>query len=242
MAASSKSEILLAERPRDELEGMAAAGREIIECYRVLEKTDSNVVAEVIRHHGTFYEWDHYPPGDAVDWETYSQYYYHAHGDDERPGEHGHFHTFLRFENMPKGLKPLDLEFAQASNGDRIGAHLVGISMDGPGFPTGLFTVNRWVTDETWYGACDVTRMLDLFKMDHTHPSWAVNRWLSAVLILFRPHIEQLLMDRDAKVEAWMEAHPGIDVFEDRELEVTSHISISVPEQIKAVAQTLKGR
>ena len=46
----------LRELPVGELETMAAAGEQILECYRVLEKSSSNVVAEVLRGQGTLIE------------------------------------------------------------------------------------------------------------------------------------------------------------------------------------------
>ena len=42
--------------PQSELETMAIAGEQVLECYRVLQKSDSNVVAEVLRGQGGFYE------------------------------------------------------------------------------------------------------------------------------------------------------------------------------------------
>lgn len=215
---------------------MATAGAEIRECYRVLAKAGSNIVAEILRGQGTFLEWNHYPEGDAVDWETHSQFYYHAHPDGERPGEHGHFHTFLRYDGMPEGLEAAPLDFPQAENKERIGSHLIAVSMDAKGFPVKLFTVNRWVTDETWYRAADVAAMLPRFKIDHTHPSWATNRWLSALLVLFRPQIVLLLEQRDAGIDKWRAAHPDTNTFEDRALEVTSEMAISVDKQIAALA------
>ena len=61
--------------PRKRLQEMAAAGERILECYRVLRKSEANVVGEVLRGQGEFYEWDHYPEGDVYDFETHSQYY-----------------------------------------------------------------------------------------------------------------------------------------------------------------------
>ena len=91
----------------DQLIAMHQAGAEVLECYRVLAKAKANTVGELLRGQGEFLEWDHYPKGDVVDWETHSQYYYHAHPKKNRPGEHGHFHTFLRYKGMPGGAKPL---------------------------------------------------------------------------------------------------------------------------------------
>ncbi|WP_367026078.1 hypothetical protein ABZN20_17320 [Methylococcus sp. ANG] len=77
------------------LETMAEAGARILECYRVLRKGGLNIVGEVLRDQGTFYELDHYPKDDVFDDESRCQYYYHAHRPDS--GEHGHFHTFMRW-------------------------------------------------------------------------------------------------------------------------------------------------
>lgn len=80
---------------RVELELMAAAGREVQDCGRVLRKTGDTIVSEILRGAGVFYEWNHYPEGDVYDPESHAQYYYHAHPPDRRGGdEHGHFHTF----------------------------------------------------------------------------------------------------------------------------------------------------
>lgn len=229
----------LAALSREALKRMLAAGEEALDCQRVLKKTSSNIVAEVLRHQGTFFEWTHYPKGDAIDWDTHSQYYYHAHPKDERPGEHGHFHTFMRYGGMPQGMEPAALDVPQKTNQNRIGAHLVAVSMDKKGYVTKLFTVNRWVTDEAFYPADQVSRMLDKFEMDHAHPSWPTNRWLTATMILFRPQIVHLLTERDACLDQWKADHPGIDHYEDRELEVTSELDVKLETQIDAIRAAL---
>ena len=179
---------------RERLGMMLEAGREAVDCHRVLAKTGDNLVGELLKSHETFYEWDHYPPGDVYDRESHSQYYYHAHPQEERTGEHGHFHTFLRPKGMPKGVRPAKLpgfEMPKDRN-DRL-SHLIGVSMDKHGVPIRLFTTNRWVTGEVWYEAPDVCAMLDRFEIDLAPPSWPVNRWLTAMVRLFRPQIEALI-------------------------------------------------
>ncbi len=129
---------------------MRAAGQEVFECYRVLEKGGLNVVGEVLKGQGDFVEMEHYPRDDVFDTETHSQYYYHAHRGSDL--EHGHFHTFLRAGGMPAGVAPLpNLGSEPWPQGDDALAHLIGISMDDYGFPIGLFAVNRWVVGDTWY-------------------------------------------------------------------------------------------
>ena len=224
--------------PVERLQLMAAAGVEVQECYRVLEKVDANIVGEVLKGQGTFYEWDHYPKGDVYDGETDSQYYYHAHRG--ATGEHGHFHLFLRPAGMPHGIEPMPWETTEEwPDEDDMIAHLGAISMDKRGYPTHLFTTNRWVTGENWYTADDIVAMLDNFNMDHAYPSWPANRWITAMVALFQPQLAILMRKRDRAVDDWRAKHEG-DVLEDRDLEITSMMPINVNHQIKQVAKALK--
>ena len=98
---------------------MQEAGRTVVNCHRILGKTSDNIVGELLRDYNDFFEWDHYPEGDVYDFETHGQYYYHAHPKEERPGEHGHFHTFLRPDGMPPGIRPAPVEdFTMPENPD----------------------------------------------------------------------------------------------------------------------------
>ncbi|HYH17554.1 MAG TPA: hypothetical protein VD995_02950 [Azospirillum sp.] len=234
--------------PRDALQAMAEAAAEVKTCQRVLAKTGDTVVGELLRGQGTVYEWRHYPPGDVYDAEYHAQYYYHCHPEGERPtGEHGHFHTFLRPLGMPEGVRPAPLpdqppahRSSGAGDNDAL-SHLIGIGMDHAGRAVRLFTTNRWVTGETWYPAADVIRMLDCFEVDHARPSWPANRWVTAMLRLFRPQIDTLLHERDAAVGRWADAHPDVNVYEERALEVLSQIAVTVEEQSAAVDRALRG-
>ncbi len=223
---------------RDELEAMVEAGHQVLECYRVLAKSSDNIIGEILKSSDTFYEMDHYPPGDIYDAATHSQYYYHAH----REGEHGHFHTFLRSEGMDSSSKPIRQQSDQdymSEREDQI-CHLIAISMDNKGFPTSLFTTNRWVTAENWYKAEDVFRFLDNFEIDLVPPSWPVNIWLTGIIRLYKPIIKKLIIERDAKIADWQKTHPDSDVFEDRDLEVTSELAISVEDYLNEIQHHLR--
>lgn len=240
--AACRPRLNLAQLSRGELEHMAEAGQEVVEVHRVLAKTGDNVVGELLRGHETFYEWDHYPPGDVYDAETHAQYYYHAHPPDQRfEGEHGHFHTFLRPKGMPDGIAPAKVPgYTPPQDPNDALSHLIAIAMDKHGIPFRLFTVNRWVTGEVWYEAGDVERMLEHFAIDHARPSWPVNRWVTGMLHLFRPQIVELLRARDSSVELWRQKHPDRDVYEDRELEVTSYADIDLETQVRSVTEALQ--
>lgn len=221
---------------REELEAMREAGADVLECRRVLRKGGLNLVGEVLKGQGQFVKMNHYPKGDVFDRDSQAQYYYHAH----RGGEHGHFHTFLRQPGMPSGIRPVpDADSRDWPKGDKALSHIVAISMDRYGEPLGLFTTNRWVTGESWYAADDIRAMLDRFVIDHAYPSWPTNRWITAMMRLFRPQIETLLGERDEKLRDWARRHPEVDVYEDRDLEVLSETPIDVAAQIKAIEKAL---
>ena len=214
---------------------MKQGAAEVKESYRLLKKAGLNIVGEVIKGQGTFYEMDHYPKDDVYDNESFSQYYYHSHRNLEE--EHGHFHTFLRAKGFAAELKPMNgFKMSQPwpEQEDSV-SHFVGIAMDGFGFPIGLFSTNRWVTDETWFAGPDVITMLDRFQIDHAHPNLVVNLWLTGLLKLYRPHIEALLLHRDKVIEGWAQKYAERDVLEDRELEVIGYYPVSSKKAISIV-------
>ncbi len=214
----------------EQINEMRLAGQQIKEAYRLLDKAGLNIVSEVLKGQGTFYEMEHYPKDDVYDPETHSQYYYHNHRG--LSDEHGHFHTFLRAKAIPDNIKPAT-GFKNTKpwpEDDEALAHFVGISMDADGFPIGLFITNRWVTNQTWYNAEDTAALLEHFEIDHAHPNLVVNQWLTAMLKLFKPHITSLLLHRDNVIKQWAIDKPNEDILEDRELEITGSFDIT-PEQ-----------
>lgn len=216
--------------------------QQISECYRVLKKAGSNTVWEILRQSEPFKQWDHYPKGDVIDRETYSQYFYHAHPrtGSERTAAHdwkenGHFHLFIRKNGIPPEIQPIDIDRScrpEGSKEDEI-CHLVAISMDKFGYPIRLFTTNRWVTGETWYQAEDIVKLIDYFNMDHSYPSWPLNLWLSSMVRAYRNEIVDLIRQKDQAIAAWKKAHPDKNVYEDRRLEITSSYELPLTQENK---------
>lgn len=170
-------------------------------------------------------EWSHYPEGDAHDPATHAQYYFHVHPG--APGEFGHFHTFLRRRGQPESAAPL----AGGAAGVAGAAHLVGVSVNRRGRPTHLFTTNAWVTGETVHGANDVIAMLARFVWRDDDP---VGRWLSCLLRVHAPAIGDLLLRRDAVLQAHFRTRPPGEVLADRSLEVLSSVRIGAREKGRA--------
>ncbi|HUZ72727.1 MAG TPA: hypothetical protein VMU87_07065 [Stellaceae bacterium] len=246
----------LARLGRDELEAMAACGRAVAASEAALTGSGAGIIGAALADEG-MEAWRHYPAEDIYDPASHAQYFYHAHAPDERGAEHGHFHTFLRARGMPAGVRPLVLpELAiagspaapvagpsapQAHEDGDPWCHLVAIAMSPAGRPFRLFTTNRWVTGETWYGAADVAAMLGRFAIGNAGPSPPLNCWITAMIGLFRPQIAALVAARDAAVMGWRRRRRGkVHVFEDRRLEVTSSLEIDVAMQIEAVEASLR--
>jgi len=228
-------EVDLEQLSRDDVAEMRAAAKEVRECHRVLARANLNVVGEVLRGHEAFYEEDHYPTGDVLDRETGAQYYYHAHRGNDL--EHGHFHTFVRQRGFPADLAATAPEGwnTRRQVKDQV-VHLVAISMDEWGYPKALFATNAWVTNESWYPAEGVEQLVERFIVDHAYPSWPTNRWITAMLRLFRPQVGALLRHRDAVLHAWSREHGDADPLHDRDLEVTGWTRASVDDQLRALA------
>lgn len=223
-----------------ELEKTADAAAEAVNCIRVLEKSGSNLVAEVLGGR-EFFEYEHQPPDDVFDPDSHAQYYFHAHPQSRGQwNDYGHFHTFLRPAGMPPHVRPAERQSVPpGEKTDVAPCHLVAISMSREGRPVRLFTTNRWVTAEAWYRADDTIALLDRFVIDLAKPSWPLNRWITAMFILFRKDIEELIRERDDAVAAWQQAHPNSDVFEDRGLEITSARSIDLDQRLAEIRTAL---
>ena len=204
---------------------MAEGGRAVLAASRALDRDGHNVVSALLAASGPFYQWDHYPAGDVVDAATGAQYFYHAHPPDPGFPEHGHFHCFMRLAAAGAAAPAL--------------CHLVAISMDAAGEPMRLFTVNRWVTGESWLPAPRLAPLLARLAARRERPGAPVDRWIAGMLGLFGPQIRVLQRRRDRRLADWRRRHPARDALEDRALEVVSSLEVAVSAQIAAVGQAL---
>jgi hypothetical protein len=176
---------------------------------------------------------NHYPKGDRIDRATGAQYFYHCHREDMDLEEHGHFHCFMRYKQIPKRIKPTPLADWKDYL-DNPMTHLVAISMNRFGQPIRLFTVNRWVTSELWYDAVHAPYFCKRFKMTLSDdPYWQVlDQWVEGMIHLFSPQIIWLQEQRDQMIAHQQALHPGENVYVDHGLEELSEISIDLKSQI----------
>ena len=148
--------------------------------------------------------------------------------------EHGHFHCFLRYKHIPKSIKPTPL-----ADWDRYidnpMTHLVAIGMNQLGQPIRLFTVNRWVTSEIWYGSEQTARLIKRYKMTLINdPYWQVlDKWIEGMLHIFTPQILWLHQERDKKILEHEVSGTVENPYMDYELEELSAISIDLKQQVE---------
>lgn len=167
--------------------------------------------------------WDGYPAGDIVSPSTGARAFYHTHPPGARTiVEHGHFHIFLPRGAMPPGARPLRAPPDQAGL-DIV--HLVAMSIAPAGLPTGLFTVNRWVTDEWLYPADAIIAALGRFDLCDSPVDPLLGQWLTAAIHLCQAPIAVLLRTRDAALDAGLSG-------EDRTAEVLSEQPIDLQQML----------
>jgi hypothetical protein len=82
--------------------------------------------------------------------------------------------------------------------------------------------------------------MLERFTIGEVGQSAVLNRWISAMLALFRPQILGLLRTRDETVMAWRRRR-RTNVFEDTRLEITSSIEIDLGAQLAFLSRVGRG-
>ncbi len=177
----------------------------------------------------------HYPRGDRIDKQTGAQYFYHCHRENYTQEEHGHFHCFMRYPNIPKHIKPTALPDWDKYIKNPM-THLVAIAMNRYGKPIRLFTVNRWVSSEIWYDAKHTESLLKQFKMtlnDDKH--WRIlDQWIEALLHLFAPQIVWLNQARDARIKNTKNANKQ-NILNNKAVSELSTLSINLEEHIHGI-------
>ncbi|MFZ6870542.1 DUF6969 family protein [Undibacterium sp. Di27W] len=206
-----------------ELDSAWRAAIDLVGSMQSLNQQGRQVVGQIIGD-AVFTEWQHYPENDVRDDKNASQYFYHAHPGLQRPfTEHGHFHLFVHAEKL--GMRPSTSRYAPAP------AHVVAVSMDAQGLPSGFFVVNRWVTKGPWLSLAHCKRALQHFKLGSGRGNKAskdINTFLRALLQLYYPRIIALLEQRDKIMASLCKNRDRRSVFADTDIEVLCYCHIDL--------------
>lgn len=171
-------------------------------------------------------EWEHYPEDDVRG--NASQYFYHAHTGVQRPfTEHGHFHLFVH---------PQEAGLRRARQGRQLApAHLVAVSMDAQGVPSGFFITNRWVTKGSWLSVDECQRGLAHFQIKGKQGIKEINRFLKALITLYQAQIISLLQERDRIMQQLCAERDTRSVMADKQIEVLCYLPISLMDDIASL-------
>ena len=220
-------DLLLANCSNEALLDMQEAAQEVLFWQSVLLKTNDGVVSEFLRDVEEVYHDQFYPADTVEDKETGCQYYFHAHSD--RPEEYGHFHTYVMEAGIPDNLHAIKPASMGSPNDQyRTHCHLVAIGIENDGTPTSMFTLNHWSAHEAKYSLESLEQILDCFDISHAVPSYPVNRWISALLRLYRPKIIDLFVQREDALEGLARQQPDVPPEANQAMDVTSKIDIAI--------------
>lgn len=197
-----------------------------------MQNLNHNILNFILKENNTYSQFIHYPKQDRIDHQTGAQYFYHCHREDKNSEEHGHFHCFLRYQAIPKSIKPAKLiDWDKYINNPM--THIIAIAMNTYGQPIRLFTVNRWVSKEIWYEAKEMERIHKRFQMRLNDDNWKIlDTWIEGLIQLFKPQIYWLWQTRDKQIQE-LKSHKTNNIYEDNSLEELSSFNINLTEQIK---------
>ena len=201
------------------------AAESLVACLLEMAEAETNPVLQVISNDVPLQEDKKYPEGllqfNQLGWRAY----YHCHpadraGNHRFQGEHGHFHIFVRIQNRPEKW-----------------SHLVALAMDNMGQPLGWFTVNHWVTGETWQDSDVLSKFLEGIPYEQLSNSKAnkarikiVERWLLSLLALSQDRVKNIIYERDKILKQKQINKKGLDIKQDKEIYLLSEISINLME------------
>jgi hypothetical protein len=206
----------------------------VIETITQMAREQRPLMLRVVPEDGAQF-WTHYPKADARDTNCQSRWYYHVHAPGARDkDEHGHFHLFLHRSQLPEGLKP-KVWPPQGEDAKAHVTHLIALSIDTQGIPRSWFTVNRFVTNEFLFPADVMIEHLPDFNVDQTQEDNLVNRFVTAMVALYRDEIAELLKIRDTRHAELVTEHGDTGYEKASGIEVLSQIPIDLDAKIGAM-------
>lgn len=212
----------LADLDDERFEEVADAAETILVIQEALSNDGISILGELLRDQddAPIVPWEHYPADDCRDPNSGAMFYYHAHHPSEwSRDEHGHFHLFVR----------------PSTEGDF--THVMALSMTPYGVPNGLFATNAWVTDEVMLPADEVLQLVDeRWEIARARPSWLVVQWITAILKIVRPQLEELLQLRDKAIGWTIAPKSTTGVLEDK----TTHILSELPLDFLGILEAIQ--
>jgi len=212
-----------------------SAGLRLLQSYTELANRHEHLLGELLTGQPP-QQWEHYPPGDAIDTSSGYQWFYHSHSPEDRPEseEHGHIHLFARRPLWSRRLQSLaELEFqkicGQQSTTQTHTRHLLAIALNAKGVPISLFTVNSWVTGDLMLSTKLTMQLLAAIRLDTGHV--LIDAVIESVIHLCLPEIQRLMAQRDLTLIS----SAGANKLNNKKLELLSELSIDLDKKLQLV-------
>lgn len=205
------------------LENTNNAAELLAGCLLEMAEAETNPVLQIINPDTPLEENKKYPAGLLQFNQSGWRAYYHCHpstrtGNHRFKGEHGHFHIFVRINNDPETW-----------------SHLVALAMDNMGQPMGWFTVNHWVTGETWQDAEVLINQLKVIPFDTQ--TTLIERWLLSLLVLNKDKITDILYTRDKLIKEQQLTNTDKDVKQDKGIYLLSETPLNLKELLTSIVK-----
>lgn len=204
-----------------EAEPIVDATESLVACLLEMAESETNPVLQVINPETPLQENKKYPADLLQFNHTGWRAYYHCHpatraGNHRFQGEHGHFHIFVRTQNDPEKW-----------------SHLAALAMDNMGQPLGWFTVNHWVTGETWENSETLVRYLDSIPYNDLGLNKIVERWLLSILAVSRDKVINVLLERDKILKQKQLNQTESDIKQDKGIYLLSEMPVNLMDLLK---------
>lgn len=199
------------------------AADSLLSCLLEMADAETNPVLQIINPELPLEENKKYPADLLQFNQTGWRAYYHCHpatraGNHRFEGEHGHFHIFVRSQNAPEEW-----------------SHLVALAMDNMGQPMGWFTVNHWVTGETWQDAEILINQLKYIPFDRQ--TTLIERWILSLIDLNKDKIADILAVRDKLIKEQQATDLSQDIKQDKGLYLLSETVLNVEDVLNNIIQ-----
>lgn len=161
------------------------AGKQLSQVIRKMGELRTNPVLNILGNNPNIIENQKYPNDHLRFGSEKCRAYYHCHdAPNKLMNEHGHFHIFVRLNNE--------------NYNSEVWSHVVALAIDTVGQPLSWFTVNHWVTGNSWRSANELNPILD--NLPIARDVTLTEHWLMAMLKFYQVIIKGLLQERDTQI------------------------------------------
>lgn len=108
--------------------------------------------------------------------------------------------------------------------------------MDNLGQPLQWFTVNHWVTGETWNNTRQLENTLDALLEKNPKGLKLIEKWLLAMLEFYKQSLKEILTERDQEIKTFSQDQKNDIALQDRSIYLLSQQDINLLSDLESYA------